>query len=188
MDQIRFKIILVIPIFILLCLSLFVIYGYDIDIVDGNLSIKSNISKQIKSNLIGQKKPNFHLTSLKQYEIPEEKHLDVTNYKLVNFWASWCAPCRAEHKSLMSIQKDGYRIIGINYKDTPSSAQKFLTELGNPYFAIGSDQYGKTAIDWGVYGIPETFLLDKDNKILLRIAGPITRAIYDNQLKKYLEE
>ena len=188
MSQISFKIILVIPIFILLCLSLFVIFAYDIEMADGKLSIKSNISKQIKSNLIGQKKPNFYLTPLNHYETPQEKHLDGSNYKLVNFWASWCAPCRAEHKSLMSIQKNGYRIIGVNYKDNPLNAQKFLTELGNPYVAIGSDQSGKTAIDWGVYGIPETFLLDKENNILLRIAGPLTSTIYENKLKTYLEE
>ena len=105
MSQISFKIILVIPIFILLCLSLFVIFAYDIEMANGKLSIKSNISKQIKSNLIGQKKPNFYLTPLNHYEPPQEKHLDVSDYKLVNFWASWCAPCRAEHKSLMSIKK-----------------------------------------------------------------------------------
>ena len=105
----------------------------------------------------------------------------------VDFWASWCAPCRAEHSTLMSIKKNGYPIIGVNYKDTSSNAAKFLTELGNPYIAIGSDVSGKTAINWGVYGIPETFLLNKENKILLRIAGPITRTIYNNQLKEYLE-
>ena len=106
---------------------------------------------------------------------------------LVNFWASWCAPCRAEHSTLMAIQENGYHIIGVNYKDVSSKAEAFLTELGNPYIAIGSDASGKTAINWGVYGIPETFLLDKDNKILLRIAGPITRTIYENELKEYLE-
>ena len=188
MGQISFKIILVVPFFVLLCLSLFVFYGYDIDIVDGKLNIKSNISPQIKSNLIGQKKPNFYLTSLKAYEIPQEKHLDIADFKLINFWASWCAPCRAEHSTLMAIQENGYRIIGVNYKDVLSKAEEFLTELGNPYIAIGSDALGKTAIDWGVYGIPETFLLDKDNKILLRIAGPVTRTVYDSKLKEYLEQ
>tara|TARA_B100000927_G_scaffold60225_1_gene46784 strand:- start:1264 stop:1830 length:567 start_codon:yes stop_codon:yes gene_type:complete len=187
MGQISFKIILVVPLFVLLSLSLFVFYGYDIEIVDGKLNIKSNISTQIKSNLIGQKKPNFYLTSLKDYELPQEKHLDIADFKLINFWASWCAPCRAEHSTLMSIQQNGYHIIGVNYKDVSSKAEEFLTELGNPYIAIGSDASGKTAIDWGVYGIPETFLLDKDNKILLRIAGPITRTIYENELKEYLE-
>jgi len=188
MNKISFKIILLIPLFIILCLSLFVIYAYDYEIVNGKLNIKSNISKQIKSNLIGQQKPNFYITPLNQYEIPQEQHFEIKTFKLVNFWASWCAPCRAEHKSLMSIQKNGYRIIGVNYKDNPLNAQKFLTELGNPYVAIGSDQSGKTAIDWGVYGIPETFLLDKENNILLRIAGPITSTIYENKLKTYLEE
>ena len=187
MNKSSFKIILVIPLFIILCLILFIIYAYDYEIRDGKLNIKSNISKQIKSNLIGEQKPKFHLTSLNQYELPQEKHFDVRTFKLVNFWASWCAPCRAEHNSLKSIQKNGYQIIGVNYKDTPFNAQKFLTELGNPYIAIGSDQSGRTAIEWGVYGIPETFLLDKDNNILLRIAGPITQEIYDNQLKDFLE-
>ena len=96
--------------------------------------------KQIKSNLIGQKKPNFYLTPLNGYEIPQEKHLNIADFKLINFWASWCAPCRAEHGTLMSIQKSGYRIIGINYKDASSKAEEFLTELGNPYIAIGSDE------------------------------------------------
>ena len=187
MGQISFRIILVIPFFVLLCLSLFVFYAYDIEIVDGKLNIKSNISKKVKSNLIGQQNPNFFVTSLTGYEVPQEKHLDIADFKLVNFWASWCAPCRAEHSTLMSIQKNGYPIIGVNYKDGPSNAANFLAELGNPYIAIGSDISGKTAINWGVYGIPETFLLDKENKILLRIAGPITRTIYHNQLKEYLE-
>ena len=188
MGQISFKIILVIPFFILLSLFLFVFYAYDIKFENGKLSIKSNISKQIKSNLIGKQKPNFYLTSLGDHEAPQERHFDIGDYKLVNFWASWCAPCRAEHTALMSIQKNGYRIIGVNYKDSPSNAEKFISELGNPYISIGSDSSGKTAINWGVYGIPETFLLDKENKILLRIAGPITRAIYDSQLKDYLEQ
>ena len=187
MGQISFKIILVIPFFILLTLFLFVFYAYDIKFVNGKLNIKSNISKQIKSNLIGKKSPGFYVTSLGNHEAPQEKHLDIADYKLVNFWASWCAPCRAEHTALMSIQKNGYHIIGVNYKDTPSNAEKFISELGNPYIAIGSDSSGKTAINWGVYGIPETFLLDKENKILLRIAGPITSAIYDSKLKDYLE-
>ena len=187
MGQISFKIILVVPFFVLLSLSLFVFYAYDIEIVDGKLNIKSNISQQIKSNLIGKKKPNFYLTSLKGYEIPQEDHLDIADFKLINFWASWCAPCRAEHSTLMLIQENGYRIIGVNYKDALSKAEEFLAELGNPYIAIGSDASGKTAIEWGVYGIPETFLLDKDNKILLRIAGPITRTIYENKLKEYLD-
>ena len=188
MGQISFKIILVVPFFVLLSLSLFVFYAYEIEIVDGKLNIESNISQKIKSNLIGQKKPKFYLTPLKGYEIPQEKHLNIADFKLINFWASWCAPCRSEHSTLMSIQKRGYRIIGVNYKDGSLKAEEFLKELGNPYIAIGSDASGKTAIEWGVYGIPETFLLNKDNKIMLRIAGPITRTIYKNQLKQYLEQ
>ena len=127
MSQISFKIILVIPIFILLCLSLFVIFAYDIEMANGKLSIKSNISKQIKSNLIGQKKPNFYLTPLNHYETPQEKHLDVPNYKLVNFWASWCPPCRVEHPQLEKLSKNkNIQLFGVNYKDSENSALNFL--------------------------------------------------------------
>ena len=141
----------------------------------------------LPSTFIGQSAPAITTETLGSFEGVGARDLNAGEVSLVNFWASWCAPCRAEHSTLMSIQQNGYHIIGINYKDVSLKAEEFLTELGNPYIAIGSDASGKTAIDWGVYGIPETFLLDKDNKILLRIAGPITRTIYENELKEYLE-
>ena len=106
---------------------------------------------------------------------------------LINFWASWCAPCRAEHENLMAIKKLGHKIIGVNYKDSHGKAEKFLQELGNPYYRIGSDENGEAAIAWGVYGIPETFLISPENKIIEKIAGPLTKSIYDNKLKKYLD-
>ena len=110
MGQISFKIILVVPLFVLLCLSLFVFYGYDIEIVDGKLNIKSNISPQIKSNLIGQKKPNFYLTSLKDYEIPQEKHLDIARFQTNKFLGQLVCSLqsRTQHTNVYSTERLPY--------------------------------------------------------------------------------
>lgn len=103
---------------------------------------------------------------------------------LVNVWGSWCVPCRQEHPLLMELaQDDRIRIAGINYKDQPENALRFLGELGNPYDAIGVDQSGRAVIDWGVYGVPETFLVGPDGTILYKHVGPITQsAVLENLL------
>lgn len=100
--------------------------------------------------------------------------LKTGDIKLVNFWASWCAPCRAEHPNLEKLAQDGMTIYGVNYKDDPQKALGFLAELGNPYTAGGADAAGKMALNWGLYGVPETYVIDKDGTILLRFAGPVT--------------
>lgn len=92
---------------------------------------------------------------------------------LVNVWASWCVPCRQEQPVLMRLARMGVRIWGINYKDQPENARRFLDELGNPYKAVGADRTGRTAIDWGVYGYPETFVVDAGGRIRYRHVGPI---------------
>ena len=93
--------------------------------------------------------------------------------KLLNFWASWCEPCRAEHPVLSALQAEGVVIYGINYKDKPQDALKFLGDMGNPYTALGADA-GPMALDWGVYGVPETYVIDGKGVVVLRLAGPIT--------------
>lgn len=93
---------------------------------------------------------------------------------LVNVWASWCGPCRIEHPQLMALAEDDIiRMIGINYKDQQANALRFLAQLGDPYEAVGVDATGRTSIDWGVYGVPETFILDGKGQILLKHVGPI---------------
>jgi len=97
------------------------------------------------------------------------------NVTVVNVWASWCAPCRVEHPMLMRLASDArIRVSGINYKDQPANALKFLSQLGNPYAAIGIDAAGRAAIEWGVYGVPETFVVGRDGLIRYKLVGPIT--------------
>ena len=96
------------------------------------------------------------------------------NYYLLNIWSSWCVPCRQEHSILMELTKnDNLNVIGINYKDAKKNAKNFLNELGNPYDEIIFDEKGTNAIEWGAYGVPETFLINK-NTIIKKYIGPLT--------------
>jgi len=178
---------LIIPLSILSILLIFLFFAYEIKFVAGKIVINSRILDEVKSTLIGRKSPELRLSNFLDKKLPNVSDLKTENYKLVNFWASWCAPCRAEHTNLVEISKLGHKIIGVNYKDNFENAEQFLKDLGDPYYRIGSDQNGEAAIAWGVYGIPETFLIDSENKIVAKIAGPITRSMYENKLKKYLD-
>jgi cytochrome c biogenesis protein CcmG, thiol:disulfide interchange protein DsbE len=93
---------------------------------------------------------------------------------VVNVFASWCAPCRDEHPQLMALARAGIRLVGINYKDDPENARRFLGSLGNPYSAVGADVAGRTAVDWGVYGVPESFVVDDKGTIRFKQIGPIS--------------
>ena len=109
--------------------------------------------------------------------------------KLVNYWASWCAPCRAEHPQLTALVEDhGVTLYGINYKDEAPKALGFLEELGNPFAAIGADLPGRTALEWGLYGVPETYVLDADGTITYRFAGPITVEIMERFILPEIEK
>ncbi|MDE4304329.1 DsbE family thiol:disulfide interchange protein [Phaeobacter gallaeciensis] len=108
--------------------------------------------------------------------------------KLVNYWASWCAPCRAEHPTLEALSAEGVPIYGVNYKDQQDNAEAFLNELGDPYTAIGRDEKGRMAIDWGLYGVPETYVIDGEGKIVLRFAGPLTSSVVEKTLRPAMEK
>ena len=107
--------------------------------------------------------------------------------KLVNYWASWCAPCRVEHPNLEKLARDGITIYGVNYKDKADNALNFLKELGNPYAALGADESGRMALDWGVYGVPETYVIDGKGNIVLRFAGPITERVMQTTILPAIE-
>lgn len=108
---------------------------------------------------------------------------------LVNFWGSWCPPCRDEHPVLLEIAKDErFDLVGINYKDKIENADRFLANFGNPFKIIGFDPTGRAAIDWGVYGPPETFLLNKKGVIIYKHFGPLTAQIYKQETLPAIEK
>ena len=141
----------------------------------------------LPSTLIGSPAPALALAPLGEEAPPTDASLRSGEVTLVNFWASWCAPCRVEHPQIMALKDEGLAIIGVNYKDDPAKALDFLDELGDPYSAIGADAEGRTAIDWGVYGVPETFVVDGDGTVVLRFAGPITDSILQNRIRPAIE-
>jgi cytochrome c biogenesis protein CcmG/thiol:disulfide interchange protein DsbE len=97
------------------------------------------------------------------------------NVTIVNVWASWCVPCHDEVPFLEELAKDKrIRLVGINYKDQPDNARRFIGRYGNPFVAVGADPNGRAAIEWGVYGVPETFLVGRDGRIAYKLVGPLT--------------
>jgi cytochrome c biogenesis protein CcmG/thiol:disulfide interchange protein DsbE len=132
----------------------------------------------VPSAIIGKAAPAFSLPPLQGRAGPE-LGLSLADLKsgrisVVNFWASWCTPCRIEHPLLARLAARGDVILyGVNYKDRPDEALGFLIELGDPYERVGRDATGRTAIDWGVYGVPETFVVDGAGNVLARLANPL---------------
>ncbi len=142
-------------------------------------------NSHIPSALIGKSLPDFDLPALEGSSKPGFSTKTAGNHSLtlINVWASWCAPCRLEHPFVEALAKDKrLRVFGLNYKDKPSTALSFLHELGNPYDAIGVDESGRVGLDFGVYGVPETFLVNDQGKIVYKFIGPIT----DKRLKSEL--
>jgi len=107
---------------------------------------------------------------------------------LVNFWASWCAPCRAEHPQLVELAREGVKIYGINYKDDAANAEGMLAELGNPFTRLMADDTGRTGLDWGLYGVPETYVIDGNGIVVKRFAGPITAGILEKVIRPAIAE
>ena len=144
----------------------------------------------IPSALIGTKAPKLALPPLEGSNLPALTDEAIKGkLTLVNVFASWCIPCRDEHPVLKQLAKDGrLNIVAINYKDTSENALRFLGELGNPYNAIGIDPNGTAAIDWGVYGIPESYLVASDGTILYKQVGPFTPTSLKERLFPAIEK
>lgn len=140
----------------------------------------------LPSAIAGQRAPGLQVQPLGALPALTEAALRAPGVKLVNFWASWCAPCRAEHPLLTELGAEGVTILGVNYKDAEAQALGFLDELGNPYAAIGADSTGRTGLDWGLYGVPETFVIDGAGKVILRYPGPLTRAVLEETIRPAL--
>lgn len=150
---------------LLVVLALGGVFGYQLMFGDPN--------HEIPSALIGQQVPAVALAPLEDGDVPGfgPDHFDG-QVTLLNVFASWCAPCRQEHPMLMALsQDDRFQIIGINQKDQPADARRFLSTLGNPYDRIGVDPDGRASIEWGVYGVPETFIVGPDGVVLYKHIG-----------------
>ena len=134
---------------------------------------------ELPSNLIGKNVPRFETDSLLKNERFVSSKEFGNEIILVNFFAAWCKPCRDEHIYIKRFSNEKeIRVIGINYKDNPKNAIRWLKNLGNPYSDVPVDSNGRIAIDWGVYGIPETFIVNSKAIIKYRHIGPVTKKIY----------
>ncbi|MCT4610164.1 MAG: DsbE family thiol:disulfide interchange protein [Pelagimonas sp.] len=135
----------------------------------------------LPSTFVGQPAPSVTDAALPGYPAVTRDMLESGEVTLVNFWASWCPPCRAEHPKLMEMQADGLKIVSVNFKDKADQAISYLKDEGNPFIAVAFDPAGRTAIEWGVTGPPETFILDEQGKVLFRFAGPLIGADYEHR-------
>ena len=145
-------------------------------------ALQTGDPSRLPSALIGKSVPQFALEPLpglidNGQPVPGFSNADLARGKpaVVNFWASWCVPCVQEHPVLVElVRRTGVDLYGANYKDQATAARRFLGHYGNPYLAVGVDGNGRTAIDWGVYGMPETFVVDGSGRIVYKHVGPIT--------------
>ena len=151
---------------------------------------------RIPSALIGHPAPETSMPPIPDLLARDGKPLPgiaAADFKgavtLVNVWASWCIPCHDEAPLLNTLAADSrIRLIGINYKDQPDNARRFLGRYGNPFAAAGADSNGRASMEWGVYGVPETFLVGRDGKIAYKMVGPITEANLARVLKPEIEK
>lgn len=144
--------------------------------------------QKVPSPFIGQPVPAFDLPQLADATQRINEASLQGEISLFNVWATWCGGCRAEHDVLLDLARAGIPIIGLNWKDDRDKAQQWLKQLGDPYRAVAFDDVGQTAINWGVYGAPETFLIDRQGIIRHKFIGPLTRDIVKNELVPLLRE
>ncbi|MFZ1109694.1 MAG: DsbE family thiol:disulfide interchange protein [Rhodomicrobium sp.] len=154
-------------------------------------ALQTGDPSRLPSVLIGKPVPEFDLAAVPRLEndsgapMPgfSSSVFKTGKVSLLNVWASWCAPCALEHPELVGLAKQGIPLYGINYKgDTADAARRFLLRHGNPFLAVGMDLTGMTAIDFGVYGVPETFVIDGSGRIVLRYPGPLTAEVIADKI------
>lgn len=157
----------------------------------------SGDASRLPSAMIGKQVPAFALSAIEGLgDRPGFSDADLRQggVTLVNVFASWCIPCHQEHAALMAMSKDetlkrlGVRIAGLAYKDDPANIRKFLGKDGDPYAMVGADRGGRTAIDWGVYGVPETYIVKGDGAIAYRFVGPISEQSYKQIILPEIEK
>ena len=159
------------------------------------VGLRSGDPSRLPSALVGKAAPAFDLPALEGLQangsqIPGLAYTDFRNGKVtvLNVWASWCGPCRDEHPQLMQLAtRDGINLVGINYKDQRENAVRFLNSLGNPFSRVGVDATGRTAVDYGVYGVPETYVISPAGVIVHKFTGPLTPQALQNDLLPAIE-
>lgn len=140
--------------------------------------------REVPSPLIGKPVPQFELPPVKGRSLGLSAHDLKGEVSIVNIFASWCLPCREEHPFLLQLKAEGIAPIhGINYKDRPEDASRWLDALRDPYTRTGADIDGRVGIDWGVYGVPETFVVDREGRIAYKHIGPVTPKLLDETLR-----
>ncbi len=159
-------------------------------VLAGFLAVGLNLNpREVPSPLIGKPAPAFELTKLDAADQKLKRDDLLGKVWVLNVWASWCAPCREEHPLVMELARRKLApVYGLNYKDTRPAGMAFLTQLGNPYAASLFDGDGRVGIDWGVYGVPETFVVDKQGTIRFKHIGPLTPEVLDKKITPLLKE
>ncbi|MBS0123908.1 DsbE family thiol:disulfide interchange protein [Thetidibacter halocola] len=143
---------------------------------------------RLESKFEGKPAPAMTDVALPGYDPITREMLTSGEVTLVNFWASWCPPCRAEHPKLLEMADQGIRIVGVNFKDQEGNARSYLADDGNPFLAVAFDPAGRTAIDWGVTGPPETFIVGGDGTVLFKFVGPLVGSDYEQRFVPALEQ
>jgi len=169
------------PVVIFLVLAGF--FGYRLLMID-----KGDAPNFIPSAMIDKPAPDFDMPPLYDGKAGLKTADLQGKVTLINFFASWCVPCRAEHQLLSGLTGKGFVLAGVNYKDKPEDAKAWLDRLGNPYDLLVADRQGQTGIDFGVYGVPESYLIDKQGRIRFKQTGPFTPESIEKELMPRVAE
>lgn len=171
------RLVYLLPLAVLLVVAAFFFVGFNRD------------PKLVPSPMIGKPAPTFSVPGLRDADGAVANARFEGKVTLVNFFASWCVPCRAEHPLLMEVARNrAVQIVGLNYKDKPEDALGWLRQLGDPYTIIGADRDGRAGIEWGVYGVPESYILDKQGTIRFKQVGPITEDVWRREMAPLIQQ
>ena len=161
-----------------------------VQLMNNQAGLQQGVDTQaLPSTREGRIAPPLELTQLGETDLLSRSDLEGNGLVIVNFFASWCPPCRAEHPTLTALAEAGNPLFGVNYRDQTNQALSFLEELGNPYARIGQDLEARNGRDWGVVAMPETFFVNNDGLVVFHFRGPITSRVLENQvIPSLLEE